>query len=155
MRPLTMPPNVIQHFYRGGRRIAELRGFRQPTPRSPEEWLAATTHRAGEPGVGLSRTENGDLLRDLIAADPVGWLGSDARTTGDNGILVKLLDPAQRLPVHVHPDRSFALSHLNCPYGKTEAWFVLATSGDRPSVWLGWSADVDPVELGERVDAQD
>jgi mannose-6-phosphate isomerase len=155
MRPLTMPPNVIEHFYSGGRRIAELRGFPQPSPRSPEEWLAATTNRAGEPGIGLSRTENGELLRDLIKADPTGWLGGDTRATGDNGLLVKLIDPAQRLPVHVHPDRAFALSHLNCPYGKTEAWFVLATSGEQPSVWLGWSADVDPVELAERVDAQD
>ena len=155
MQPIVMPPNIIDHFYLGGERIAELRGVDMPSPRRPEEWLAATTFRAGEPGVGPSRTESGELLRDLIAADPIGWLGSDEGPSGDNGILVKLLDPAQRLPVHVHPDRAFAVSHLNCPYGKTEAWYVLATSGDAPSVWLGFSEDVDPAELSRRVDAQD
>lgn len=155
MQPIVMPPNIIDHFYLGGERIAELRGVGMPSPRRPEEWLAATTFRAGEPGVGPSRTDSGELLRDLIAADPIGWVGSDEGPAGDNGILVKLLDPAQRLPVHVHPDRSFATSHLNCPYGKTEAWFVLATSGEQPSVWLGFAQDVDPAELSRRVDAQD
>ena len=155
MRPIVMPPNIIDHFYLGGERIAELRGVDMPSPRRPEEWLAATTDRAGEPGVGPSRTETGELLCDLIAADAIGWLGSGAGPAGDNGILVKLLDPGQRLPVHVHPDRAFAASHLDCPYGKTEAWFVLATSGDQPSVWLGWTQDVDADELARRVEAQD
>jgi mannose-6-phosphate isomerase len=155
VQPIVLPPNIIDHFYLGGERIAELRGADMPSPRRPEEWLAATTDRAGEPGVGPSRTASGELLRDLIAADPTGWVGSDAGPSGDNGILVKLLDPAARLPVHVHPDRRFAASHLNCPYGKTEAWYVLATSGETPSVWLGFTEDVDPVELARRVDAQD
>ncbi|MET3808786.1 mannose-6-phosphate isomerase [Nakamurella sp. UYEF19] len=155
MQPIVMPPNIIDHFYLGGERIAELRGVDMPSPRRPEEWLAATNFRAGEPDVGPSRTESGVLLRDLIADDPIAWLGTADGPTGDNGILVKLLDPGQRLPVHVHPDRAFATSHLNCPYGKTEAWFVLATSGDEPSVWLGFSQDVDPDELSARVEAQD
>lgn len=155
MQPIELPPNIIDHFYLGGSRIAELRGVDMPSPRRPEEWLAATNSRAGEPGVGPSRTASGELLRDLIAADPIGWLGTDEGPSGDNGILVKLLDPAQRLPVHVHPDRRFARSHLNCPYGKTEAWYVLATSGDDPFVWLGFTQDVDPEELSRRVEAQD
>jgi mannose-6-phosphate isomerase len=155
MQPIVMPPNIIEHFYLGGERIAELRGVDMPSPRRPEEWLAATTFRAGEPGIGPSRTESGELLRDLIASDPIGWVGSNVGPVGDNGILVKLLDPAQRLPIHVHPDRSFATSHLNCPYGKTEAWFILATSGEQPSVWVGFSQDVDPDELSRRVEAQD
>lgn len=158
MNPLLMPPNVIDHFYRGGERIAELRGLGLPADgralRRPEEWLAATTDRAGHPGIGPSRTVDGTLLRDLIAADPVGWLGA-AASLGDSGLLVKLLDAGQRLPVHVHPDRSFAAAHLGCPYGKTEAWFVLAVSGENPSVWLGFTEDVDPGELAARMDAQD
>jgi mannose-6-phosphate isomerase len=155
LQPLVLPPNILDHFYLGGARIAELRGTDLPSPRRPEEWLAATTRRAGEGDTGLSRTADGTLLRDLIAADPIGWLGSDRGPAGDNGILVKLLDPGQRLPVHVHPSRAFAHSHLNCPYGKTEAWYVLATEGEQPSVWLGWQHDVDPAEVAVAVDAQD
>ena len=88
---------------------------------------------------------------------PAGWLGAGAAgrfTPGDTGMLVKLLDAGQRLPVHVHPDRAFARSHLQCPYGKTEAWLVLdADPGS--AVYLGWRDDVDPDELAARRDAQD
>ncbi len=157
MKPLLMPPNIIDHFYRGGSRIADLRGVDLPNPYRPEEWLAATNARAGEGDIGLSPTAAGVLLRDVIAADRLGWIGSAVAPhgAGDNGLLVKLLDPAQRLPVHVHPDRPFAVAHLDCPYGKTEAWYVLATDGDEPSIWLGWVQDVEPAELASRVDAQD
>lgn len=156
--PLSMPPNVIDHYYLGGEHIAELRGIDLPSPRRPEEWLAATVHRADATGVGLSATGEGVLLRDLIAADPVGWLGTDANGAGvggDTGILVKLLDAGQRLPVHVHPTRAFARDHLHCGYGKTEAWYILHTEGDDPAVWVGFRRDVDPGELAARVDAQD
>jgi mannose-6-phosphate isomerase len=156
--PLVMPPNVIDHFYLGGEHIADLRGVDLPSPRRPEEWLAATVHRADHDRLGLSATADGTLLRDLIAADPVGWLGTEANgagVDGDTGILVKLLDAGQRLPVHVHPTRAFARDHLNCGYGKTEAWYILHTQGSDPAVWVGFSADVDPQELASRIDAQD
>ena len=150
-RPLRMAPNTIEHFYRGGRRIADLRGLRLESDHRPEEWLAATVSRAGEPGVGPSRTLDGDLFADVVAADPEAWVGRDV---ADTGVLVKLLDAGQRLPVHVHPDREFASQHLACGYGKTEAWYVLdADEGAR--VHLGWTEDVDPDELAVRRDAQD
>src|SRR6476469_10527902 len=55
VRPVVLPPNVIDHFYLGGERLAALRGVPLPSPRRPEEWLAATVHRSGEPDVGRSR----------------------------------------------------------------------------------------------------
>lgn len=156
MQPTVLRPNLIDHFYRGGARIGALRGL-EVGERQPEEWIASTVTRFGEREIGLARTEDGDLLRDLIIADPAGWVGADHRLStsgGDTGLLVKLLDAGQRLPVHVHPDRSFARSHLSCPYGKTEAWVVLDAEPGAV-VHLGWSDDVDPVELAERRDVQD
>jgi mannose-6-phosphate isomerase len=152
--PVRMPPAPIQHFYRGGDRIAALRGAEILSDHQPEEWLASTTTRFGEAPIGLSRTEDGILLRDLVIADPVAWVGDDRGLPGDTGVLVKLLDARQRLPVHVHPDRAFAGSHLDCPYGKTEAWFVLDTEGDS-AFHLGWKRAVDRDELDRRRDAQD
>ena len=159
-RPLMLPPNVFDHYYRGGERIAALRGSDPGQGFRPEEWLAATVARNGGGELGLSRTADGELLRDLVAADPRGWLGGAGAWPGDTGVLVKLLDAAQRLPVHVHPTQYFARSHLGCLYGKTEAWYVLAaerpdTDAAEPSVWLGWHEDVDPGELAERVERQD
>ncbi len=159
MRPEPMPPNVIDHFYLGGERLAAFRGVPLPSPRRPEEWLAATVHRADEPGVGLSRTADGSLFADLVAADPAAWTGSAQGAPGagpaDTGLLVKLLDAGQRLPVHVHPTREFARARLHSCYGKTEAWYVLETHGDDPSVWVGLAEDVAEDELAARVDAQD
>ena len=153
-RPLRMPPAPVQHFYRGGDRIARLRGAKVVSDHQPEEWLASTTHRFGEPGTGLSRTEDGALLQDLVAADPKGWVGTSDAGVGDVGVLVKLLDARQRLPVHVHPDRPFATSHLGCPYGKTEAWFVLEAEPGC-AFYVGWQHPVDRAELDRRRDAQD
>lgn len=157
--PVELAPNPIDHFYRGGDRIAALRGFAQTSEFQPEEWLAATVTRDGEAasGIGLAHTLDGRLLRDLIAADPAVWIGPDhprAWRAGDTGVLVKLLDARQRLPVHVHPPRDFARSHLECPYGKTEAWIVLAAEPGA-AFHLGWREAVDPDELEHRREAQD
>ncbi len=59
----------------------------------------------------------------------------------------------ERLPLHAHPDRRFALSHLTSPFGKTEAWLVLEA---RPGgvVHLGFSRDVDAGELRRWVERQ-
>ena len=159
MLPVRLAPNAIEHFYRGGARIAELRGSTPASERQPEEWVAATVSRFGGDDTGLARTEDGRLLRDLVAADPDRWLGVEAAATpragaADTGLLLKLLDAGQRLPVHVHPDRGFAVRHLGCPYGKTEAWYVL-DADPGAVVHLGWTEDVDRDELAERRDAQD
>jgi mannose-6-phosphate isomerase len=159
MTPLLLAPNLVEHFYLGGEKIAALRGVEPPSARSPEEWVAATVSRFGDDAVGLARTVDGDLVRDLVAADPRSWVGPEAAAAGragaaDTGLLVKLLDAGARLPVHVHPDRSFALRHLDCPYGKTEAWHVLQADAGA-AVYLGWTEDLDPEELARRRDAQD
>jgi mannose-6-phosphate isomerase len=146
----------VQHFYRGGGRIAELRGFTVTSEHQPEEWVAATIGRFGGAGAGLAVTEDGRLLRDLVATDPEAWLAGSGGHAGpaDTGLLVKLLDAGQRLPVHAHPDRAFAAAHFDCPYGKTEAWYVLDAEPGAV-VHLGWTEDVDPAELAVRRDEHD
>lgn len=159
-RPVLLPPTtIVDHYYRGGERLAALRGVPFPSPRRPEEWLASTVHRADQPDVGRSRLADGSLFAALVESDPTAWTGSAHGAPGagpaDTGILVKLLDAGQRLPVHVHPTRGFARDHLHSCYGKTEAWYVLETHGDDPAVWVGFTEDLDQDELAARVDAQD
>ncbi|MRX44087.1 class I mannose-6-phosphate isomerase [Agromyces kandeliae] len=155
MIPVLLPPNPVQHFYRGGDRIAALRGIEQLTDHQPEEWLGATVSRFDDASTGPAVTEGGIVLRDLVSADPESWIGPvPGRDRGDVGILVKLLDARQRLPVHVHPPRDFAARHLDCPYGKTEAWYVLDADADC-AVYVGWNTDLDRDELDRRRDAQD
>src|SRR5205085_12305535 len=116
MKPHPLPPNVLHHFYAGGARIAAFRGLDLDDDHAPEEWLGAvTTTFGGEAsGRGLARLGDGTLVRDAVAADPEGWLGAEhtARFGADAGLLTKLLDAGQRLPVHFHPGRAFAREHL-------------------------------------------
>lgn len=125
-KPSKLPSNQFDHFYKGGNRIGKLRNG-PGGPMRPEEWIASTTTRFGEAVNGLSKLENGQLLRDVIASDPLNWLGERhiAKFGSSTEILVKLLDPDQRLPVHYHPNVSFAKENLHMNHGKTEAWIIL------------------------------
>ena len=156
MKPVVMPPHRFPHFYRGGDRITELRGVPGPHERSPEEWLASTTTRFGAAPAGLSVLPDGRLLRDAVAAEPEAWLGPEHLATfgADTGVLVKLLDAGERLPVHVHPDRAWAGRHLGCRYGKTEAWYVVAAD-EGAQVHLGFRHDVPRAVLAERVEREE
>lgn len=126
--PVRLPANQFPHFYAGGERISRFRGGsvvpgsgtaggggqdRRPDNR-PEDWVASTTTRFGQPEVGLSRLPDGRLLREVIAADPLTWLGPAhlAAFGAELNLLVKLLDAGQRLIVHTHPDVAFAGQHL-------------------------------------------
>ena len=153
-QPQLLPPNVVPHWYAGGPALAAWRGLPPVGERSPEEWVGATVSRFGEPSLGPARLTDGTLLRDAVRADPGGWLGRDDGKPGDTGVLVKLLDAGQRLPVHVHPNRAYASRHLGCAYGKTEAWYILQADDDA-AVWVGWREPVEPERLSALVEAQD
>jgi mannose-6-phosphate isomerase len=153
-QPQLLPPNVVPHWYAGGPALAAWRGLAPVGESSPEEWIGATVARFGEPNLGPALLADGMLLRQAVGEDPVGWLGRDDGEPGDTGVLVKLLDAGQRLPVHVHPTREFACKHFGCPYGKTEAWYVLSAA-DNAAVWVGWREAVEPERLSALVDAQD
>jgi mannose-6-phosphate isomerase len=154
VRPVRLGPNTPDTFYRGAGRISAFRGTAFDP--HPEDWVASTTARFGAAPAGLTRLADGSRLADVIAADPSEWLGVEAaaRFDANPGLLVKLLDAGQRLPLHVHPDRRFARSHLASPFGKTEAWVILDAPADA-YVHLGFARDVEAAELAGWVDSQD
>ncbi len=159
LAPVPLELNTPQRFYRGGRNILAFRGLPVPAgfdDRRPEDWLASTAHLFAEGGGGLTVLPDGTPLSEALERDAEPWLGRDhlARHGTEPGLLVKLLDVAERLPVHTHPDRAFASRHLGCAHGKTEAWLVLdAAPGSL--VWLGFREDVTEDRLTAMVDAQD
>jgi mannose-6-phosphate isomerase len=155
VRPLVLPANQPPQFYRGGASIASLRGNSGES--GPEDWVASVTTRFGQAESGLSVLPDGRRLRDAVAAQPRDWLGGDhVAAFGDStALLVKLLDPGQRLPVHCHPSDTFARQHLGSRFGKTEAWIVIGTSGADPVVYLGFRQDVAPETVAAWVSTQD
>lgn len=142
-------------FYLGGEKI---RGFRALASsgasgeRVPEDWVASTTAVFGEAEIGLTRLPSGDLLKDAIAADPGSWLGEEhvSRFGSDPKLLIKLLDAAERLPVHIHPSKEFARAHVGSAHGKAEAWYIL----EGGTVHLGFNRPVGMDDLAEWVETQ-
>jgi mannose-6-phosphate isomerase len=143
VKPLALPPNVLRHFYAGGARLAAFRGLTLDSDHMPEEWIGSVTTAFGDGERGLSRLADGTFLRDAIAADPEAYLGP-GRT--EPGLLVKLLDAGERLPVHFHPGREFAREHLRSEYGKTEAWIILDAEPGA-TVHVGFTREVSDQEL--------
>jgi mannose-6-phosphate isomerase len=155
MKPQVLPPNVLHHFYAGGARIAALRGIELDSDHMPEEWIGAVSTLFGSDR-GLSRFDDGTLVRDAVEADPEAYLGADhvARYGATTALLVKLLDAGQRLPTHFHPGRAFARKAFGSPFGKTEAWLVVEAEPGA-AVWAGFKRGVDVGEVRAWMDAQD
>jgi len=153
--PFFLPSNQFDHFYRGGDRIGALRDG-PGGPMRPEEWIGSTVTRFGEQEQGLSHLLDGTLLKDAIVADPIGWLGRDhVAAFGDSTeILVKLLDPDQRLPVHFHPNKAFARDHLALRHGKTEAWIVLEAP-EGAGVGLGFTNQMSKAQILGMIQTRD
>ena len=161
LRPVALKPTRVYRFYRGGALMGRFRGAPEEDAEFPEDWVGSVTPASNpgrdEPEAGLSRLADGRLLRDALAADPDGWLGRRhvERFGTSTGVLVKLLDAAERLPVHAHPDRAFARDHLGSAFGKTEAWIVLATRGEAADLWVGLSRTVAAADYRRWIEEQD
>ena len=156
LRPVQLPANQPERFYRGGAAIAALRGDAPPMEFGPEDWVASCTTFHGEEVTGLTTLPDGDLLRDAVAAHPANWLG-DAHVAAfgaDSALLVKLLDAGQRLPVHCHPSNEFAKAHYGSRYGKTEAWIIVGAA-DGATVHIGFAEEQDADTVADWVARQD
>jgi mannose-6-phosphate isomerase len=160
-RPHRLGPNKVPVYYEGGAAIDRFRGVSGDL--GPEDWVGSVTvfppelrPLGADPTTGVSRLEDGSSLRELVLTDPVGWLGPElaGAFNGEPGLLVKLLDAGERLPVHCHPDRAVAREKLGSPFGKTEGWVIMAAAPGA-EIWLGFSRDVDATELRAWIDRQD
>ena len=154
--PISLGPNQIPRFYKGGSRIAAFRGLPPAGDDAPEDWVASSTPVHGEDEVGLTRLGDGTRLLDRFARDPEAFFEPEHRERfGDDSVLLlKLLDAGERLPVHVHPDDAFATSELDVSHGKTEGWVIL-DAAPGAVVHLGFSRNLDEDELGALVAGQE
>lgn len=162
-------PVLLDHarawrVYLGGSRIRALRGERATADdHYPEEWIASTVEASGAgavPGAGLSRPREDDTvtLRELISGAPEDWLGQDfcRRHGPDCGVLLKLLDAAERLNVQVHPSRADARRLWDLPFGKAECWHFLDgrdMAGNPPVFYLGLKREVTELVLRRAFDS--
>ena len=145
-KPMRLLPASAWRTYRGGSLLAALHGQKANDSHFPEEWLLSTVRarNAGREDIveGLSLIESDGSLKDYLAVDPEGLLGPGRHETG---MLMKLIDSAERLSVQVHPTRADAMRLFGSPYGKTECWHILGgreIGGRKPCIWFGFKPGV-------------
>jgi mannose-6-phosphate isomerase len=165
--PIALAPNRVHRFYRGGLLLDELRGDREPRDDDlPEDWVGSATRAWTPPAtpptpLGLSEVMVGEerlTLESVLDRAPEALIGREMleRAGPTLGVLVKLLDAGERLPVHCHPGRDAAARLLGSPFGKTEAWLILGTrDGAQPRIWAGFHDPVEPATLRHWIDDQD
>lgn len=151
-KPVFFRRNRVFRVYLGGKLFHDFLGDAPVDGNEPEEWICSSV-RAINPGhtdplEGISlRAEDGKPFSELLAENPAEYLGERK----DLGVLVKFLDSAIRLPMQVHPTREFSRKNFNSPYGKAEAWLILATRPDA-CIYFGFDRQVSPEEFSAAVD---
>lgn len=132
--------NRVRRTYTGGKLLDEFVGNSDPRDVStPEDWISSVVEARNDPpkkGEGLSFVSAGEKeyeLRALIEENPREMIGERESA----GVLVKLLDAAERLGIQVHPSKEFAKEYLNSDFGKTECWYIVNTRPDA-AVYLGF-----------------
>lgn len=151
-QPLRLLENRVWRLYTGGFLLDSfLEKNEVRDGHFPEDWVGSTVI-ANNPnrqyireGLSYVVTQERDKrsLISLLQEDPENFLGmKHYQEYGINpGILIKLLDAAMRLPIQVHPNQELANRYFNLPFGKTEAWIILATrmlEGLEPYILLGF-----------------
>ena len=168
--PIELDHPRAWRTYLGGARLDELHGAPAGTGKDghfPEEWImsvvaARNAGREAFPQEGLSHAaQNAGLtLKEILESDPAAYLGAaHAKAHGAQpGVLVKLIDSAERLTIQVHPDRQTAQRLFSSPFGKTECWHILGgrtVDGQEPCVYLGFREGVTRGEWKDLFDRQD
>lgn len=155
MRALSLQANQPPRFYRGGPRIAALRGIPPGEDHLPGGLGGINHHDVRHHRRGVEYPEDGRRLRDAVIAQPEAFPGPEHVELRPNpALLVKLLDAGERLPVHVHPGRDFARRQLGSRSGKTEAWRIVSAEPGA-HVYIGFRDDVEAGVLRGWVDRND
>ncbi|MEA4998191.1 MAG: class I mannose-6-phosphate isomerase [Candidatus Limiplasma sp.] len=165
-KPVKLDNPRAWRTYLGGSLLSALHDETGEDGHFPEEWImsvvaARNAGREDIVGEGLSHLAGtGESLKEWILADAQAILGGEhVKQHGSQpGVLVKLIDSAERLTVQVHPDRPTAQALFDSPYGKTECWHILGgrtVNGEAPSIYLGFVPGITREKWRMLFEAQD
>ena len=158
----------VWRTYTGGKEICAWHNQpEQQDTNHPEDWVASTVQAVnlGRESIveGLSRVlnhPNQPTLKEVLESAPEAWFGQAhiAQLGAQTGVLVKLIDSAERLTIQVHPDKQFAKTLFHSDYGKTESWYILggrSIDGQAPSIYFGFKPGVTREMWREVFEQQD
>ncbi len=159
---LPLRPQLVGRFYGDLNRLGQ-RAKAAPRPAywQPERWIVSSTQAANPPEIptggrsvlaGLPQLELAHLLADGEFGPRLLGAERFSKHAGQFRVLIKLLDAACPIPVHVHANDAFVQSHRttypNEQFGKDEAYhFLEAPKGPNPYTHLGVYPGVDSQTL--------
>ncbi len=152
-KPIKLDRAGAWRTYTGGSLIDKLHGIENSRDTNfPEEWIMSTVRarNSGREDIveGLSMVSGTEIsLADLIEENPEALLGSKhIEKFGKNlGVLVKIIDSAERLTIQVHPTKIKARELFDSAYGKTECWHVVdgrEINGEKPCIYFGFKEGI-------------
>lgn len=166
--PIRLDSPRVWRTYTGGKRLGQLHGsLEEGGSQYPEEWIMSVV-AARNSGCtcnqeeGMSRLPDYEnrTLKELIESAPSYYLGRQhAENYGSQpGVLVKLIDSAERLTVQVHPDKEKAHRLFQSEFGKTECWHILDDTpvhGVKPCVYIGFKPGITLAKWKSLFERQD
>lgn len=164
-KPIKLDKAAAWRSYVGGSLIAKIHGEERADDHFPEEWIMSTVQarNSGREHIveGLSMVSGSEKsLRDVICENPVAALGEKhvARFGENPGVLMKLLDSAERLTIQVHPTREKAKTLFQSDFGKTECWHIIDSreiDGEKPCIYFGFKEGITRERWKQVFDEQD
>lgn len=167
IKPVKLTSPRVWRTYVGGSLIDAIHGLEGGLDSQfPEEWILSVVNarNAGREHItdeGLCYLEGSETtLREYIAAEPEKSLGkAHLEKLGiTTGVLVKIIDSAERLTVQAHPDKQRAMELFGSPFGKTECWHILGCrtiDGQEPCIYLGFKEGISREYWKRCFDLQD
>lgn len=104
----------------GGNKLRDEFGYEGAGDNTGECW-GISAHKNGDDEI-ISGSFKGMSLSALYKEHREVFGGITAE---EFPLLVKIIDAKQDLSIQVHPDDAYVKEHENCPYGKTECWYVM------------------------------
>jgi len=144
--PVKMKP-VFKDYIWGGDKLIREWGKECPYEIAAESW-ELSAHKNGQ-SIAADGTLAGMTLREVVEALGRTSLGTDCIGSDRFPVLIKLIDPRQKLSIQVHPDDGYALANEG-DYGKTEMWYI-AESGPDGSILCGFKQGITPEEYEEAI----
>lgn len=165
-KPIKLDRTGAWRTYTGGSLINKLHGIESSRDTNfPEEWIMSTVRarNSGREDIveGLSMVSGTEVsLAELIEENPEVLLGKKhIEKFGNNlGVLVKIIDSAERLTIQVHPTKINAKGLFNSAYGKTECWHILGgreINGEKPCIYFGFKDGITREYWKKMFDEQD
>ena len=156
-QPFFQTENRVSRTYRGGSLLEAFLGKENPSVSfCPEDWISSFVEAKNKqyvPGEGISRVwvnHRETPITEVISEEDFG------PGRRDSGVLVKLLNSAERLGIQVHPTPDFSRTHFGTDYGKTECWHILETDPEvDAAVYIGFKEGITRQTWAELFQKQD